>query len=446
MGLCSQAGLCPPAAPFRARPAGWWCSIGSAGSAVPWEALQRPALASGSVMQPLSELLWKTSGKTGTPQTCSLNCVRSAAPPPPRSTRLCFTLTVSTASPQMSDSRVWGRARPARQKGREARGRVWGPAHGTRHMAPGPAPRGPGPAPPRGGGRTGAAVGLPRATRQAPRGHPPLPRAPALLSPAAAEVGRRCSAMWGGFASAAAPIPPRRPGSEERGGAPRLLRTRSTVSRSARRSRPSRPAAFGPRGASLRGGRAGRGGIVACEADAILGRSAALRPPERGPGMRGLPREAPLETEALSIGAVSARVSQARLRRRAETRLPVLCRGPGPGLLPPAVARRPRPEPDPRPSAELPAGFGAAGGRAALNPCRERRGAGGSCSGLPSGPGCLPPPRTHRGAGCELLTCLRRHCPSLGGAYSIAGQGAERWLGLFGFFFFFLLGEVSLCS
>lgn len=122
MGLCSQAGLCPPAAPFRARPAGWWCSIGSAGSAVPWEALQRPALASGSVMQPLSELLWKTSGKMGTPQTCSLNCVRSAAPPPPRSTRLCFTLTVSTASPQMSDSRVWGRARPEGGRWRQSAG------------------------------------------------------------------------------------------------------------------------------------------------------------------------------------------------------------------------------------------------------------------------------------------------------------------------------------
>lgn len=100
---------------------------------------------------------------------------------------------------------------PNEAQGREARGRVWGPAHGTRHMAPGPAPRGPGPAPPRGGGRTGAAVGLPRATRQAPRGHPPPPRAPALLSPAAAEVGRRYSAMWGGFANAAVPIPPAGP-------------------------------------------------------------------------------------------------------------------------------------------------------------------------------------------------------------------------------------------
>lgn len=314
---------------------------------------------------------------------------------------------------------------------------TWHTAHGAR---PRPARPRPGPAPRRRENRRrcGAAPRYPsgaaRPPTPSPRARPPFPGGGWGGAPLFGDVRR--------LRQRGCSHPPRRPGSEERGGAPRLLRTRSTVSRSARRSRPSRPAAFGPRGASLRGGRAGRGGIVACEADAILGRSAALRPPERGPGMRGLPREAPLETEALSIGAVSARVSQARLRRRAETRLPVLCRGPGPGLLPPAVARRPRPEPDPRPSAELPAGFGAAGGRAALNPCRERRGAGGSGSGLPSGPGCLPPPRTHRGAGCELLTCLRRHCPSLGGAYSIAGQGAERWLGLFGFFFFFSWGKL----
>ena len=78
-----------------------------------------------------------------------------------------------------------------------------------------------------------------------------------------------------------------------------------------------------------------------------------MRPPERDPGMRGLPQEAPREVEALSTETVSAKVSQAGPLCLAGPRLPALCGGPWPGLLPPAVARRPRPKPDPRPSAEF---------------------------------------------------------------------------------------------